>query len=34
MRGYSHLKEEDLDRSVWRAVFGRSFALAIRENTE
>jgi len=24
-RGYSHLKEEALDRTVWRAGFGRGF---------
>jgi hypothetical protein len=24
-RGYLHLKEKALDRSVWRAGFGRSF---------
>jgi hypothetical protein len=24
-RGYSHLKEEDLDRTMWRACFGRGF---------
>jgi hypothetical protein len=24
-RGYSHLKEESLDRTIWRARFGRGF---------
>jgi hypothetical protein len=24
-RGYSHLKEEPLDRTMWRALFGRGF---------
>ena len=24
-RGYSHLKEEALDRTIWRARFGRGF---------
>ena len=24
-RGYSHLKEEVLDRTMWRACFGRGF---------
>jgi len=24
-RGYSHLKEEALDRTMWRARFGRGF---------
>jgi hypothetical protein len=24
-RGYSHLKEEVLDRAMWRARFGRGF---------
>jgi hypothetical protein len=27
-RGYSHLKEEALDRSMWRARFGRGFGLS------
>jgi hypothetical protein len=26
-RGYSHLKEEALDRTMWRARFGRSYRL-------
>jgi hypothetical protein len=29
-RGYSHLKEEALDRSMWRAGFGRSFGPVVR----
>jgi hypothetical protein len=24
-RGYSHLKKEALDRTMWRALFGRCF---------
>ena len=28
-RGYSHLKEEALDRTVWRARFGRGFGPAV-----
>jgi hypothetical protein len=28
MRGYSHLKEEALDRTMWRARFGRGFGPA------
>jgi hypothetical protein len=32
-RGYSHLKEEalDLDRTVWRARFGRGFGNVVRQ---
>jgi hypothetical protein len=30
-RGYSHLKEEALDRSMWRAGFGRGFGLVVRQ---
>jgi len=30
-RGYSHLKEETLDRTMWRARFGRSFGPVVRE---
>ena len=30
-RGYSHLKEEALDRAMWRAGFGRSFGLVVRQ---
>jgi len=33
-RGYSHLKEEALDRTLWRARFGRSFGPLIRETTK
>ena len=29
-RGYSHLKEEALDRAVWRARFGRDFGPVVR----
>jgi hypothetical protein len=29
-RGYSHLKEEGLDRTMWRARFGRGFGPVIR----
>jgi hypothetical protein len=29
-RGYSHLKEEALDRTMWRARFGRRFGPAVR----
>jgi hypothetical protein len=31
-RGYSHLKEEALDRTMWRASFGRGFGPVIRQN--
>ena len=30
-RGYSHLKEEALDHTVWRARFGRGFGRVIRQ---
>ena len=33
-RGYSHLKEEALDRTMWRARFGRGFGLVVRETTK
>ena len=33
-RGYSHLKEEDLDRTTWRHRFGGGFGPVIRQNTE
>jgi hypothetical protein len=29
-RGYSHLKEEALDRTMWRACFGRGFGPVVR----
>jgi hypothetical protein len=33
-RGYSHLKEEALDRTIWRAGFGRFFGPVIRQTTK
>ena len=33
-RGYSHLKEEALDRAMWRARFGRGFGTVVRQTTE
>jgi hypothetical protein len=30
-RGYSHLKEEALDRTMWRAHFGRGFGPVVRQ---
>ena len=30
-RGYSHLKEEALDRIVWRAGFGRGSGHVVRQ---
>jgi hypothetical protein len=33
-RGYSHLKEETLDRTVWRAGFGREFGSFERQTTK
>jgi len=32
--GYSHLKEEALDRTVWRHRFGGGFGPVVRQNTE
>ena len=33
-RGYSHLKEEALDRTVWRARFGRGFGSIVRQTAK
>ena len=33
-RGYSHLKEEALDRTMWRYRFGGGFGPVVRQNTE
>jgi ribosomal 50S subunit-associated protein YjgA (DUF615 family) len=33
-RGYSHLKEEALDGTVWRARFGRGFGPVVRQTTK
>ena len=33
-RGYSHLKEKALDRTMWRARFGRGFGPVIRQTTK
>jgi len=33
-RGYSHLKEEALDRSMWRVRFGRGFGPVVRQTTK
>jgi hypothetical protein len=33
-RGYPHLKEEALDRTMWRARFGRGFGPAVRRTTK
>jgi hypothetical protein len=32
--GYSHLKEEALDRTVWRARFGRGFGPVLRQTAK
>ena len=32
--GYCHLKEEALDRTMWRARFGRGFGPVVRQTTE
>jgi hypothetical protein len=33
-RGVSHLKEEALDRIMWRASFGRGFGPVVRQTTK
>ena len=33
-RGYSHLKEETLDRTVWRAGFGRGFGPVVTQTND
>jgi len=33
-RGYSHLKEEALDRTMWKARFGRGFRPVLRQTTK
>jgi hypothetical protein len=33
-RGYSHMKEEALDRTMWRNRFGRGVGPVVRQNTE
>ena len=33
-RGYSHLKEEALDRTTWRNCFRGGFGPVVRQNTE
>ena len=32
--GYSHLKEETLDRTMWRARFGRGFGPVVRQTAK
>ena len=33
-RGYSHLKEEALDRTMWTAGFGRCFGPVVRQTNK
>jgi len=33
-KGYSHLKEESLDRIIWRARLGRGFGPVVRQTTK
>jgi hypothetical protein len=33
MTGFSHLKEKALDRTMWRARFGRGFGTVVRQTT-
>ena len=34
IRGYFHLKEEALDRTMWRARFGRGLGPVVRQTTK
>jgi hypothetical protein len=33
-RGYCHLKEDALDRTIWTARFGRGFGPVVRQNAK
>jgi hypothetical protein len=33
-KGYSHLKEKALDRTMWRAGFGRGFGPVVRQTAK
>ena len=33
-RGYSHMKEEAVDRTMWRNRFGGDFGPVVRQNIE
>jgi hypothetical protein len=33
-RGYSHLKEKTLDRTMWRVRFGRGFGPVVRQTAK
>jgi hypothetical protein len=33
-KGYSHMKEEALDRTMWMNRFGRGFGPVVNQNTE
>jgi hypothetical protein len=33
-RGYSHLKEEALDRTMWRDRFGKGFGPVVRQTAK
>jgi hypothetical protein len=33
-RGYSHLKEKALDRTMWKACFGRGFGPVVKQTTK
>jgi hypothetical protein len=33
-RGYSHLKEEALDRTMWRGRFGKGFGPVVRQTAK
>jgi hypothetical protein len=33
-RGFSHLKEEAIDRTIWRAGFGKGFRPVVRQTAK
>ena len=33
-KGYCHLEEEALDRTIWKARFGRGFGSVVRQTTK
>jgi hypothetical protein len=33
-KGYSHMKEEALDRTMWRARFGKGFGPVVRQTAK
>jgi len=33
-RGFSHLKDKAMNRTIWRACFGRAFGPVVRQSTK